>query len=91
MTMPTSSTEPPPRPVMISVQPSVVERLGQQTIVYSVPEGMSEAFCIITPGTAPVSSDAASKIGIDAQFCHLFDQNGIAFMRQGDFSDLPAN
>lgn len=52
---------------------------------------MSEAFYIITPGTAPVSSDAARKIGIDAQFCHLFDQNGIAFMRQGDFSDLPAN
>ncbi|MEJ5082303.1 ABC transporter ATP-binding protein [Ochrobactrum sp. MYb379] len=73
--------------VAITVQPSVVERLGQQTIVYSTPEGMSETFCIITPGTAPISGDASIKASFDAQSCHLFDQNGIAFTRQGDFSN----
>ncbi len=77
-------------PTTIAVRSSVVERLGQQTIVYSVPEGMSETFCIITPGTAPISGDAAIRIGIDPQSCHLFDSKGIAFTRQGDFSDLAA-
>jgi len=74
----------------ITVRSSVVERLGQQTIVYSMPQGMSETFCIITPGTAPITGDAEITVGIDAQSCHLFDQNGIAFTRQGNFSDLPA-
>lgn len=73
----------------ISVRTSVIERLGQQTIIYSVPEGAKENFCIIAPGTVQISNDSQITVGLDPQSCHLFDGNGLAFIRQLHFSDLP--
>jgi multiple sugar transport system ATP-binding protein len=71
----------------IKVAPSVIERLGVNTIAYGVaPTG--ENYCALLPGSAPVVVDEPIVTGIKASDCHLFDESGIALDRRVDLSVL---
>ena len=71
----------------IRVVPSVIERLGINTIAYGVaPTG--ENYCALLSGAAPVAVDEPIMTGIRASDCHLFDESGIAFERRVDMSAI---
>lgn len=71
----------------ITVTPSVIERLGVNTVAYaSLSSG--EGFCSLLPGSAPIRVDEPMPAGIRAADCHLFDANGIAFERHVDWQKL---
>ena len=71
----------------ITVTPSVIERLGVNTVAYaSLPTG--EGFCALLPGSAPVRVDETMPAGIRTVDCHLFDENGNAFERHVDWQKL---
>ncbi|EHS51335.1 ABC transporter related protein [Rhizobium sp. PDO1-076] len=77
--------------VNITVLPSVIERLGINTIAYAaLPSG--EPYCALLPGSAPVRAEEPLVTGIMAADCHLFDGNGQALERQVDWRtlELPA-
>jgi multiple sugar transport system ATP-binding protein len=76
----------------ILVTPSVIERLGINTIAYAaLPNG--EPYCALLPGSAPVRAEQPMTTGIMASDCHLFDANGQALERRVDWRvlDLPAS
>ncbi|MET3614106.1 multiple sugar transport system ATP-binding protein [Rhizobium aquaticum] len=76
----------------IHVEPSVIERLGVNTVAYAnLPSG--EPYCALLSGSAPVQVEQRIATGIRASDCHLFDANGIAFERRMDWriQDMPAN
>ena len=64
--------------------PSVIERLGQQTIGYAQAPGGTEGFCLVLPGEMPVVADRPLAIGLRAADCHLFDGQGDAIPRRID-------
>lgn len=68
----------------IEVTPSVVERLGQQTIAYAELVGQAGNFCMILPGGQALETDQAIAAGFDAADCHLFDGEGKALERRVD-------
>lgn len=71
----------------VKVSPSVIERLGVNTIAYGVaPTG--ENYCALLSGSAPVVVDEPIITGIKASDCHLFDESGIALERRVDLSVL---
>jgi multiple sugar transport system ATP-binding protein len=71
----------------VTVAPSVIERLGVNTIAYGVaPTG--ENYCALLSGSAPVVVDEPIVTGIKASDCHLFDESGIALERRVDLSVL---
>ena len=71
----------------ITVTPSVIERLGVNTVAYaSLSSG--EGFCSLLPGSAPIRVDEPMPAGIRAADCHLFDADGIAFERHVDWQKL---
>ncbi len=75
----------------IHVEPSVIERLGVNTVAYAnLPTG--ESYCALLSGSAPVRVEQQMATGIRASDCHLFDAEGIAFDRRIDWRlhDLPA-
>ena len=74
----------------LTVTPTVIERLGQQTIGYAQPPGSSDGFCLVLPGELPVAADRPLAIGIRAGDCHLFDAEGRAFRRRVDLSAFAA-
>jgi multiple sugar transport system ATP-binding protein len=65
----------------LTLTPSVIERLGQQTIGYA-PLGENENFCVVLPGETVIEADRALTLGIAAADCHLFDASGAAFPRR---------
>ncbi len=68
----------------IVVTPSVIERLGVNTVAYAnLPTG--EPYCALLSGSAPVRVEQAMATGIRAADCHLFDAEGIAFERRMDW------
>ena len=76
-----------PADLNIKVAPSVIERLGVNTIAYGVaPTG--ENYCALLSGSAPVVVDEPIVTGIKASDCHLFDESGIALERRVDLSVL---
>ncbi|MFK0385862.1 ABC transporter ATP-binding protein [Agrobacterium sp. NPDC090273] len=76
-----------PADLNITVAPSVIERLGVNTIAYGVsPTG--ENYCALLSGSAPVVVDEPIVTGIKASDCHLFDDSGIALDRRVDLSVL---
>lgn len=78
--------------INIMVTPSVIERLGINTIAYaSLPNG--EPYCALLPGSAPIRVEQPMVTGIMAADCHLFDGNGQALERRIDWRtlDLPAS
>ncbi|MBT9369682.1 sn-glycerol-3-phosphate ABC transporter ATP-binding protein UgpC [Rhizobium sp. CSW-27] len=73
--------------LLIDVVPSVIERLGVNTVAYaSLPGG--EAYCALLPGSAPVRVNETMKTGIRAADCHLFDADGLALERRIDWQKL---
>ncbi len=71
----------------IRAVPSVIERLGVNTIAYGVaPAG--ENYCALLSGSAPVAVDQPIVTGIKAADCHLFDESGIALERRVELSVL---
>ncbi|SMC46721.1 sn-glycerol-3-phosphate ABC transporter ATP-binding protein UgpC [Rhizobium sp. RU36D] len=71
----------------LTVLPSVIERLGINTIAYAaLPTG--EPYCALLPGSAPAEVDKPLVTGAKATDCHLFDAEGVAFERRIDISKL---
>ena len=64
----------------VSITPTVIERLGINTIAYAT-LGEETAFCSLISGSAPVKADETVVIGLDASDCHLFDEDGQALER----------
>ncbi len=77
---------------VLEVVPSVVERLGQQTIAYANRPAHSETFCMVLPGTQALQADQPIRAGFRATDCHLFDAERRAFPRRIDLTgaDLPS-
>lgn len=70
----------------ITVTPSVVEQLGQNTIGYGSLPGHDQTFCFALPGTQTVADDKALKVGFSVADCHLFDAEGLALERRIDLT-----
>lgn len=77
---------PGPGDATLTTAPTVVERLGQQTIAYCTVEGVEGNFCIILPGMHQARVDNPLEIGFKAADCHLFDGEGQAIPRRIDLS-----
>jgi multiple sugar transport system ATP-binding protein len=74
----------------VTVTPSVIERLGINTVAYaSLPSG--EPYCALLSGSAPIHVDTPVTTGIRIADCHLFDEDGQAFERRIDWRtvDMP--
>jgi multiple sugar transport system ATP-binding protein len=74
----------------VTVTPSVIERLGINTVAYaSLPTG--EPYCALLSGSAPIHVDTPVTTGIRIADCHLFDADGQAFERRIDWRtvDMP--
>ncbi|WP_112310564.1 ABC transporter ATP-binding protein [Pseudogemmobacter bohemicus] len=66
----------------LTVTPSVVEHLGQQTIAWASQGEGAAPFCTVLPGDQHVVADRPVTIGFNAADCHLFDENGQALERR---------
>jgi len=73
--------------INVDLMPSVIERLGINTIVYAN-LATGEPYCALLPGAAPVRTGEVISTGIMAADCHLFDTDGWALERQVDLSTL---
>ncbi|MGV0911092.1 ABC transporter ATP-binding protein [Martelella sp. FOR1707] len=71
----------------ITIKPTVIERLGINTIAYAA-LGEDKTFCSLTSGSAPVRADVETVIGINAADCHLFDGDGNALERRVELKDF---
>ncbi|MBD8891225.1 ABC transporter ATP-binding protein [Roseibium litorale] len=69
------------------ITPTVVERLGVNTIVYSSTSG-DDRFSALLPGAAPVVVDKPVTIGFNAADCHLFDANENALERRTALTEI---
>jgi multiple sugar transport system ATP-binding protein len=78
--------------IQLTGVPSVVERLGIHTVVYSTLEGNASQFMSVLEGTAPVQVGQKTHFGINATDCHLFGPDGLAFARQVELAtvELPS-
>ncbi len=72
----------------LTIVPTVVERLGAQTVAYATADGIDENFCATLPGSAAIRMDAPLKTGIRLGDCHLFDENGQAFERRVELTEI---
>ena len=73
----------------MTVTPTVIERLGASTVVYAaLPGSESENYCALVDGAAPVRADEPLQTGIMAADCHLFDENGVAFERRVEMTQI---
>jgi len=72
----------------LTIVPTVVERLGAQTVAYATTDGIDENFCATLPGSAAVRMDTSVKAGIRIGDCHLFDENGQAFERRVELTEI---
>lgn len=72
----------------LNLHANVVERLGIHTVTYANLPNDDEVFCTVQEGTAPIEANSEFSIGINAIDCHLFDEEGVAFERDIDLSNL---
>ncbi|MDM9627971.1 sn-glycerol-3-phosphate ABC transporter ATP-binding protein UgpC [Rhizobium sp. S152] len=77
--------------ITINVTPTVIERLGAQTVAYASLDGEGENFCATLPGRAGVRAEQPLVAGINAADCHLFDDAGLAFERRVELTDIDLN
>ncbi len=77
--------------IAFTVTPSVIERLGAQTVAYASLDGESENFCATLHGRAAVHPDQPLVTGINVADCHLFDEVGIAFERHVELTSIDMN
>jgi multiple sugar transport system ATP-binding protein len=75
----------------MTITPTVIERLGAQTVAYASLDGNGENFCATLPGSVVIRADVPIPAGINAADCHLFDGAGIAFERTVDLTDIDMN
>jgi multiple sugar transport system ATP-binding protein len=73
--------------ISVPVMPSVIERLGINTIAYAN-LSTGEPFCALLPGAAPVRVGEAFDVGIKAEDCHLFDVDGWSLERRVNLAEL---
>ncbi|AJY46333.1 ABC transporter ATP-binding protein [Martelella endophytica] len=73
--------------ISIKITPTVIERLGINTIAYAT-FGEDVTFCSLTPGSAPVRVDEEVTIGVRAADCHLFTEDGNALERRVELTDF---
>lgn len=69
----------------MTITPNVVEQLGAQTIGYAPLPGREENFCFVLPGTQSAVDDKPVEVSFRAADCHLFDAEGQALERMGQF------
>ncbi|WP_415157378.1 ABC transporter ATP-binding protein [Maritalea sp.] len=74
--------------ITLNLHANVVERLGIHTVTYANLPDDEEVFCTVQEGTAPIRANAEYSIGVNAADCHLFDEEGNAFERNVDLSNL---
>ncbi|MBB4567696.1 ABC transporter ATP-binding protein [Rhizobium leucaenae] len=75
--------------ISLTVMPTVIERLGAQTVAYAALERYSgENFCATLPGSVAIRTDVPLVTGIHLADCHLFDENGVAFERKVELTDV---
>jgi multiple sugar transport system ATP-binding protein len=72
----------------LTVTPSVIERLGAHTVAYVALDGEGENYCAMLPGTLAIRAEETIRTGIRAADCHLFDENGVAFERRVEMTDI---
>ncbi|NKK77406.1 ABC transporter ATP-binding protein [Rhizobium leguminosarum] len=77
--------------IVFAVTPTVIERLGANTVAYASLNGESENFCAMLPGSVGIRADAPVATGINAADCHLFDEGGIAFERRVELTEIDMN
>ncbi|MDP9808016.1 multiple sugar transport system ATP-binding protein [Rhizobium tibeticum] len=77
--------------IALTVAPTVIERLGAQTVAYASLDGEAENFCATLPGSAGVRPDQPLVAGINVADCHLFDDKGISFERHVELTDIDMN
>ena len=73
---------------LMTITPTVVEQLGQQTIGYAPLPGRAGNFCFVQPGTRLVAEEQPLQVGLLASDCHLFDAEGQALERRIDLSAM---
>ncbi|WP_394181819.1 ABC transporter ATP-binding protein [Yoonia maritima] len=74
----------------MSVTPTVVEQLGQQTIGYAALSEQENNFCFVLSGTQIIEAEQATQVSFSAGDCHIFDRDGNAFERKIDLSEMTA-
>ncbi|WP_226623643.1 ABC transporter ATP-binding protein [Alloyangia pacifica] len=67
------------------VVPSVVERLGVNTVAYAELDGVGTVSALL-PGSSPVAPETPATLSFVAADCHLFDAAGDALARKVDSS-----
>jgi multiple sugar transport system ATP-binding protein len=72
----------------LTVTSSVIERLGAHTVAYVALDGEGENYCAMLPGTLAIRAEETIRTGIRAADCHLFDENGVAFERRVEMTDI---
>ncbi|MBB4441902.1 MULTISPECIES: ABC transporter ATP-binding protein [Rhizobium] len=77
--------------IVFTVTPTVIERLGANTVAYASLNGESENFCAMLPGSVGIRPDTPVATGINAADCHLFDEAGIAFERRVELTEIDMN
>ncbi|ABC93806.1 probable sugar uptake ABC transporter, ATP-binding protein (plasmid) [Rhizobium etli CFN 42] len=77
--------------IVFTVTPTVIERLGANTVAYASLNGEAENFCAMLPGSVGIRADAPVATGINAADCHLFDETGTAFERRVELTEIDMN
>ncbi|MBB2792876.1 UNVERIFIED_ORG: multiple sugar transport system ATP-binding protein [Rhizobium pisi] len=77
--------------IVFTVTPTVIERLGANTVAYASLNGEAENFCAMLPGSVGIRPDAPVATGINAADCHLFDEVGLAFERRVELTEIDMN
>jgi multiple sugar transport system ATP-binding protein len=77
--------------ITLTVVPSVIERLGAQTVAYASLDGEAENFCATLSGSVGVRPEQPLVAGINAADCHLFDDAGLAFERRVALTEIDVN
>ena len=75
--------------ISLTIVPSVIERLGAQTVAYAALESNAgENFCATLPGSVAIRTEMPLVTGIRIADCHLFDEEGLAFERRVELTDI---
>jgi multiple sugar transport system ATP-binding protein len=80
-----------PGDISLTITPTVIERLGANTVAYASLDGEGENFCAMLPGSIGIRADVPVANGINAADCHLFDEDGVAFERRVELTEIDLN
>jgi multiple sugar transport system ATP-binding protein len=75
--------------ITLTIMPTVIERLGAQTVAYAALDvDEAENFCAMLSGSIAIRAEVPLKTGIRTTDCHLFDEDGMAFERRVELTDI---